>query len=162
MIVKVLSVKDKIIYAMVASIMGCLNVIVLVGSYWFYLDIQSPIRIDYHHPHFVSQEVRSPSEAERYSIETAREGQVVFRYVEYCVLVSKPGTVQKSWINGVIYQTPSIPTLAQVGCYKRSIAEIVPPLPGHMVKFNVKTTFDNNPLRSVYITNPQLSLVVTR
>jgi len=87
---------------------------------------------------------------------------LVYRYVEYCVLRSVPGMVEKSWVNGVMFQVPAVGTLARVGCQNRSIAEVVPPIPGHAVKLFVKSRFRNNPLREVVYEMPPISLMVTR
>ena len=162
MIAKAWMLRHSFLYALALVTMLGLNICMGVASYWRFLDTDLPIRVDYQHAQFLSQEAHSRDDAEKFAIASAAPNATVFRYMEYCVLRSKVGTVQKAWIDGVVYQTPTMHTLAVEGCYRRSFAETVPPLPGHLINLSVKVVFENNPLRSIELVNPSIPILVRR
>ena len=154
--------KHKLLYGLVVLTMAGLNTAVGIAAYWYFFDVAPPTQISYRHDAFTDREVSNREDAQRYSINEARVDQTIYRYVEYCVDRVVPGTVNKTWVDGVMYSVPATPTAAQIGCFKRSIAETVPPIPGHLVKFYVSADFQLNPLKTVKIAQEPLALLVLR
>lgn len=128
------------------SLMLMLYAVAAICLYWYFLDRQPPVHVNYEAPFFSSRIVTNNDDAQKYRIDEAREGDIVYRFTDYCVDRERPGVMQKYWTDGLVYFSPSTSTIGLMGCYKRSFAETVPPVPGHKVFFDWKVDYQINPV----------------
>lgn len=117
--------------------------------WWYVFDNAPAVRMDYQHPVFLSTPVTDRSQiTPGMEVQEAPANARVYRYIEWCLLRDVPSQIRKTWSNGIQFQVPPVSGTQRLGCFKRSISEQVPPIPGHQVNFEVKTAFDINPLKT--------------
>ena len=106
-----------------------------VAYYWWLVDDESPSRINYQHPRFVSRDVQSEADARRYEITEAMPGQVVYRYLDYSLSEARPGLIRRVWVcdGSLPIQEPVRSTIGEVGEHKVSIAHVIPDIIGREV-----------------------------
>lgn len=118
-----------------------------IATWWAFLDRSTVIEIQYQHPLFVSRIVDSRDKAKQFEVKQAKAGETVWRYLEWCLLKDYPGQIRLLWISdGFQYQVPLLPNAQKLGCHRRSIGVIVPPISGHSAELHVSTVFQRNPL----------------
>ena len=131
--------------------------------YWSTWDAKTALTQQYVHPKLLSQPAHSQLEAKQYESDTARGGDTVYRYVEYCLSREVSSDIRMHWQDGVIYQMPVVTGIGQRGCFKRSFAVLVPPeLIGKDVDLIVRGEYQNNPIVSHMVNMPPYKLRVTR
>ena len=71
--------------------------IFLLACYWYFLDTQPPLVIEYSHPLFTSAPAKDRADAKAKEITEALGGSSVFTYREFCRLRALPGTMVTRW-----------------------------------------------------------------
>lgn len=83
---------------------------------------------------------------------SVRQGGYVAYTSNFCKYTDLPATVSRSFVNGIIFNTPSTTTNRQEGCHQMSIRVIVPPelIPG-LYHIEIIYEYQVNPIRKVTI-----------
>ena len=72
-------------------------VLFLLGCYFYFLDNQPPLIINYSHGHFTSQPATSRMDAAAKEIHEVIGGSTVWTYREICVVRDTHGTLRARW-----------------------------------------------------------------
>jgi hypothetical protein len=131
--------------------------------YWSTWDSRVLLTQQYVHPKLLSHPAHSPAEAKQFEIDTAKGGDIVYRYVEYCLSRDVSSDIRIHWQDGLIYQMPTVTGVGQKGCFKRAFGVLVPnELAGKEVELIVRGEYQNNPIVSHTVLLPAYKLRVTR
>lgn len=130
---------------------------------WWLLE-PVPVTITYVAPAFLSQPAQTREEASRYYISQARGGQIVFRFVSYCVRRPFTATSRRAWVGSALsWPAPDLPTYLsrEPGCHDASIAVEVPSSsPARHFDFVQTMEIPMNPIRTAVIEYAPLPLLI--
>lgn len=130
---------------------------------WWLLE-PVPIEIAYVAPSFLSHPAQTREEAVRYYVSEVEGGDVLYRFVSYCV--SKPfiATSRRAWIGRAIsWSAPDLPTYLSrtPGCFETSVpVEIPSSSPTRRFEFVQVIEIPLNPLRTVKVEFAPIALTI--
>lgn len=134
-----------------------------VCAYLWWFALTPPSYIVYQHPRFTEVPVTNAEEAEHWEITTARPGQTIYRYQEYCLRKHALGIVRRQWTGAVVYPVPDKRNVGEVGCFRRSFAERAPDV-SRTTEFDFQLRIDYpdaNPLRVISLEYQPMPLTVS-
>jgi hypothetical protein len=117
---------SKIIYGFTMAV---------IASILWLVFFDKPITdIQYTYPNFLSVDVDDVNDIQDHMIVgTAKPGDKVYQYIEYCVNKNYTGGVYQNYSeivdetgNQKVYLLKNISTLSEIGCFKRSFVRIIP------------------------------------
>lgn len=120
----------------------------------------SPSRLIYQHPYFVSEPASSRDEVVWNEVFAARPGDVIYRWVEYCLDEKIHGEVHQSWVGDVIYPVPVRSTIGETGCHGRAIKMTVPHVPPGKYAYRLTVKYKVNPFYSAETDYPLIELFI--
>lgn len=146
-------------HALPAIVLVPLYILAAFVVYWQFFD-DSPLRIINYGP-FTDRPVESKEEAEAHAIAEAKAETIVWAYTEWCLDRQLRGVVSQSWTDGFVYVLPDRLSVGMVGCNKKSFQIRTPPTPVRKeFTFQKTIAYHLNPIRSIRVEFPDLSLVV--
>jgi len=134
--------------------------------YWYFLDNEAPMTIEYSSPLFLSQPAENREEAEKYTIKTAKAGDYVWTYREICVAEDEvQGILKQRWDsgthNGFSWSMPEIKFASEKGCRKASYAIQTPALNfTREVIYNSVREYQVNPLKTIIVRAAGIPLTI--
>lgn len=120
----------------------------------------APSRIVYQHPYFLSEPVDSRDEAVWHEVFAARPGDVIYRWVEYCLNEPIHGEVHQSWVGEIVYPMPVRSTVGQIGCHKRTFKMVVPSLPPGKYAYHLSAKYQVNFFHHAEVSYEPIELVI--
>ena len=143
---RVVNVASYLSLALAATLVG-------IGIYWRFIDVNPPVTVTYSHPLPLSIPAGNRKAADMASMQKVHPGQSFYRYTEYCLTRSVPGTVQSyllSLDDGAVISLTSRETIGAEGCFQRSFREVVPAItPPGKYEHRIYVTYRLNPLTEV-------------
>ena len=99
----------------------------LLGAYWYFIDVKSPLTLVYQSPKFSSQKVGTRDEADKYAVSQAVSGITVWLYRETCIAEPQIGEINALWYSkALVLSAPQRSFPPTVGCYSNSQEVRVP------------------------------------
>jgi len=135
----------------------------LLLCYWYFLDTQAPLIINYSHGHFTSQPATSQIDAAAKEIHEALGGSVVWTYREICVVRDLPGTLRARWdAAGFSWTVPDVDFLSStIGCHNNAYAVNVPTSnPSREVQYKTARDYQVNPIKTISVSAPPIPLTI--
>lgn len=132
-----------------------------VGCYWYFLDNDPPMVINYQHPYFVSEPVTTREAAERAQITEVTGGSTVWIYREFCVFRSIHGVFRSRWqSDAFVWPVDDRAFVASPrGCHALSFAVQVPTSnPSRNVRYYGVREYEINPLRTLAVPQDPIPL----
>jgi hypothetical protein len=136
-------------------------VVLLLTCYWWFIDIEPPLLINYIHPYFTAKPVESRVQAAAEEIREVVGSQEVYAYYEFCITKTPRGNARAIWDAGTFVW----PTLersligSSPGCYTRSGAVRTPDSAvTRDFKYLVTREYEVNPLRTISVVDPPILL----
>jgi len=131
--------------------------------YWYFLDNQPPLIINYSHGHFTSQPANSRMDAAEKEIHEVIGGSTVWTYREICVMRNTPGTLRARWDAAAFSWTvPDVDFLpSPLGCHDTAYAVIVPTSnPSREVQYRTTRDYAVNPIKVISVPAPPIPLTI--
>ncbi len=131
--------KHKFMYLVgIVTLLGALATIltVLVWSLYDY----KPIKINKEPMYVLTEEVKS--------------GDVLIYQLDYCKFNDGDVSISRSFVDGIVFTTPTIKASNEMGCRIQNISILVPEtLPNGRYYLKVDYTYKVNPIREVTVTS---------
>ena len=137
--------------------------IFLLGIYFYFLDTQPPLIINYSHGHFTSQPATDRMDAAAKEIHEALGGSTVWTYREICVTRDIPGTLKARWdAEAFTWTVPDVEFLpSPLGCRSTAYAVLVPTSnPTRNVSYKSTREYQINPVLRVSVPAPPIPLTI--
>ena len=131
--------------------------------YWYFLDNQAPLIINYSHGHFTSQPATSQIDAAAKEIHEVLGGSTVWTYREICVVRETPGTLRARWdAAGFSWTVPDVDFLSSTpGCHSNAYAVNVPTSnPSRAVQYKTAREYQVNPIKTISVPAPPIPLMI--
>lgn len=131
--------------------------------YWYFLDNQAPLIINYSHGHFTSQPASNRADAAAKEIHEVLGGSTVWTYREICVQRATPGTLRARWDAAAFSWTvPDVDFLSsEMGCRSTAYAVDVPTSnPSRAVQYKTSRDYQVNPIRMISVPAPPIPLTI--
>ena len=131
--------------------------------YWYFLDNQPPLIINYSHGHFTSQPATSQIDAAAKEIHEAIGGSIVWTYREICIFRSTPGTLRARWdAAGFSWTVPDVDFLpSETGCHSNAYAVNVPTSnPSREVQYRTTRDYQVNPIKVISVPAPPIPITI--
>ena len=131
--------------------------------YWYFLDNEPPLIINYSHVHFTSQPANSRMDAAAKEIHEVLGGSTVWTYREICVVRDTPGTLRARWdAAGFSWTVPDVDFLSStIGCHSNAYAVNVPTSnPSREVQYKTARDYRVNPILTVSVPAPPIPLTI--
>jgi hypothetical protein len=131
--------------------------------YWYFLDTQPPLIINYSHGHFTSEPASSRSDAAAKELHEVLGGTTVWTYRELCVLRNIPGTLRARWdAASFSWTVPDIDFIpSPVGCRAVAYAVEVPTSnPTRNVAYNSVREYHVNPIKVIEVPAPPIPITI--
>jgi hypothetical protein len=135
----------------------------LLFCYWYFLDTQSPLIINYSHGHFTSQPANSRADAAAKEIHEVVGGSTVWTYRELCVTRNIPGTLRARWDAAAFSWTvPDVDFLpSPLGCRNAAYAVVVPTSnPTRAVQYKTTRDYAVNPIKIISVPAPPIPITI--
>ena len=126
----------------------------LLLCYWYFLDTQPPLVINYSHGHFTSAPAKDRMEAAALEVHEVLGGSTVWTYREICVMRATPGTLKARWDAAAFSWTvPDVDFLPSArGCHSNAYAVLVPTSnPSRNVAYKTTREYQVNPIKTISV-----------
>ena len=137
--------------------------IFLLGCYFYFLDTQPPLIINYSHGHFTGLPATDRMDAAAKEIHEVLGGSTVWTYREICVVRDTPGTLRARWDAAAFSWTvPDVDFLpSPLGCRNTAYAVIVPTSnPSREVQYKTTRDYQVNWIRVISVPAPPIPLTI--
>ncbi len=138
--------------------------IFLLACYWYFLDNEPPLIINYSHGHFTSEPAVSREDAAAKEIHGAQGGSTVWTYREICVMRdTAKGTLRARWdAAGFSWTVPDLDFLpSPMGCRNVAYAVSVPTSnPTRAVTYRSTRDYQVNPIKVISVPGPPIPLTI--
>lgn len=122
--------------------------------YWYFLDNQSPLVINYSHGHFTSSPATGRADAAAKELHEVLGGSTVWTYRELCVVRNIGGTLRARWDAAAFSWTvPDVDFLpSPLGCHNAAYAVVVPTSnPSRNVQYKTSRDYQVNPIKVISV-----------
>jgi hypothetical protein len=123
-----------------------------------------PVTISYVAPAFLSQPALNRDDAERFYVTRAKGGQILYRYIAYCVSKPFTATARRAWVGSALaWPAPDLPTYLSrtPGCYEANIpVELPTSSPTRHFQFVQTMEIPMNPIRTATIEYAPIPLTI--
>jgi len=153
----------KNIPAIVWLLLGPPWAIFMLVCYWYFIDTQPPLIINYSHGHFTSEPATSRMDAAAKEIHSVLGGSTVWTYRELCVVRNIPGTLKARWdAEAFSWTVPDVEFLpSPLGCRSVAYAVIVPTSnPSRNVSYKTNREYQVNPILRISVPAPPIPLTI--
>jgi hypothetical protein len=130
--------KHKLLPFYLYGTLGLMSILMLLVGFWVFY----PYKVmDFH----------SPYKMERTSY---IQGDETFYIVDYCKYTDKMPTIQKEFVDGLVFTAESPQAFLTEGCRKQEVPLLIPhTLPSGKYRLKISTQYQMNPIRSIDYVN---------
>ena len=135
----------------------------LLLSYWYFLDNQPPLILNYSHGHFTSQPAKNRMEASTLELHEVLGGSTVWTYREICVVRNIPGTLRARWdAEAFSWTVPDVDFLpSEIGCRATAYAVLVPTSnPTRNVAYKTTREYRVNWIKTIEVPAPPIPITI--
>jgi len=135
----------------------------LLLCYWYFLDTQLPLIINYSHGHFTSEPATNRADAAAKELHEVLGGTTVWTYREICVMRDVPGTLRARWdAASFSWTVPDVNFLpSSLGCRNAAYAVIVPTSnPTRTVQYKTTRDYQVNPIKTINVPAPPIPITI--
>ena len=135
----------------------------LLLSYWYFLDTQPPLILNYSHGHFTSAPAVDRMDAAAKEIHEVIGGSTVWTYREICVVRNIPGTLRARWdAEAFSWTVPDVDFLpSEIGCRATAYAVLVPTSnPTRNVAYKTTREYRVNWVKTIEVPAPPIPLTI--
>jgi len=135
----------------------------LLLSYWYFLDNQPPLIINYSHGHFTSAPAADRMDAAAKEIHEVIGGSTVWTYREICVVRNIPGTLRARWdAEAFSWTVPDVDFLpSEIGCRATAYAVLVPTSnPTRNVAYKTTREYRVNWVKTIEVPAPPIPITI--
>jgi len=135
----------------------------LLLSYWYFLDNQPPLILNYSHGHFTSAPATDRMDAAAKEIHEVIGGSTVWTYREICVVRNIPGTLRARWdAEAFSWTVPDVDFLpSEIGCRATAYAVLVPTSnPTRNVAYKTTREYRVNWVKTIEVPAPAIPITI--
>ena len=135
----------------------------LLLSYWYFLDNQPPLILNYSHGHFTSAPAVDRMDAAAKEIHEVIGGSTVWTYREICVVRNIPGTLRARWdAEAFSWTVPDVDFLpSEIGCRATAYAVLVPTSnPTRNVAYKTTREYRVNWVKTIEVPAPPIPITI--
>ena len=135
----------------------------LLLCYWYFLDTQPPLIINYSHGHFTSAPAVDRMDAAAKELHEVLGGSTVWTYREICVVRDISGTLKARWdAEAFSWTVPDVEFLpSERGCRNTAYAVLVPTSnPTRNVAYKTTREYQVNPVLRVSVPAPPIPITI--
>ena len=138
-------------------------VFLMLLCYWYFLDTQPPLILNYSHGHFTSAPAVDRMDAAAKEIHEVLGGSTVWTYREICVVRNIPGTLRARWdAEAFSWTVPDVDFLpSEIGCRATAYAVLVPTSnPTRNVAYKTTREYRVNWVKTIEVPAPPIPLTI--